>query len=218
MDLEDLAPGFEVYYDSFDDSGMSPVTYSSAYDYMNGIDDFVSNNDVHQHNVRDQFWSSYSSSSSELESIHSDSGMEYNQEYTPDIESSIDENSAFKSKPYVASEFEPSSDLGMSDQVVLSESSAPSPAEEERSVAWIIPEHEAVTPALTDAESMLRVTSHDHEYKTVEGLVSWDSKASSTLVDSSEGATQNYDYVCDIDKLLSIEEEGGIGTEPSHPF
>src|SRR5258705_4319535 len=61
-------------------------------------------------------------------------------------------------------------------------------------------------PALTEAKSMLRVMSHDHEYETVEGSVSWDSKASSTLVDSSEGATQNYDYVCNIDEL-----------EPSHP-
>src|SRR5260221_8398377 len=97
------------------------------------------------------------------------------------IESSIDENSAFKSKPYIASEFEPSSDLGMSDQVILSESSAPSPAEEERCVAWIIPEHEAVMPALTDAKSMLRVMSHDHQYETVERSVNWDSKTSSTL-------------------------------------
>ncbi len=135
----------------------------------------------------------------------------------PDIESSIEENSAFKSKPCIASEFEPSSDLGMSDQVVLSESSAHSPAEEERSVARIIPEHEAVMPALTDAKFMLRVMSHDHEYKTVEGSVSWDSKPSSTLVDSSEGITQNYDYMCNINELISVEEKGGIGTEPSHP-
>src|SRR5258708_18692313 len=59
--------------------------------------------------------------------------------------------------------------------------------------------------------------SHDHEYETVERSVSWDSKPSSALVNSSEGVTQNYDCVCDIDELVSVEEKGGIGTEPSHP-
>src|SRR5258708_30743848 len=59
--------------------------------------------------------------------------------------------------------------------------------------------------------------SHDHEYETVERLVSWDSKASSTLVNLSKGATQNYNYMCDINKLVSVEEKGGISTEPSHP-
>ena len=220
-DLEDLAPGFEAYYDSFD------YGHSSTYHYMNEIDVLESKNFMfakekegkYQHHRWDQLDKEHwmSSSSSESESIHSDSGMEYNQEHMPEIESSIEENSAFESKPYVASEFEPSSDLGMSDQVVLSESSAHSPAEEERSVARIIPEHEAVMPVLTDAESMLRVTSHDHEYETVERSVCWDSKASSTLVDLSEGATQNYDYMWDIDKLVSIEEKEGIGMEPSQP-
>ena len=64
MELEDLAPGFEVYYDSFDDSGMSPATYSSTYDYMIGIDDFVSNDNVYQYcdgdRPRDELRSSYS--------------------------------------------------------------------------------------------------------------------------------------------------------------
>ena len=49
MELEDLAPGFEVYYNSFNDSGMSPMTYSSTYDYMIGIDDFMSNDNVYQY-------------------------------------------------------------------------------------------------------------------------------------------------------------------------
>ncbi len=87
MELEDLAPGFEVYYDSFDDRGSSPTTYSSTYDYMNDIGDFMSNNNVYQHcdgdRPREEPWSL--PSSSESERIHSDSGMEYNQEYTPDI-------------------------------------------------------------------------------------------------------------------------------------
>ena len=44
MDLEDLAPGFEAHYGSFDSKEMSPTMYSSTYDYtMNNIDEFMSN-------------------------------------------------------------------------------------------------------------------------------------------------------------------------------
>src|SRR6266436_6084507 len=44
-DLEDLAPGFEAYYDSFDYGHSSTYHYMNEIDVLNDIGDFVSNND-----------------------------------------------------------------------------------------------------------------------------------------------------------------------------
>src|SRR5260221_8428430 len=242
MELKDLAPGSEVHDDSFDDSGMSSVMCSSSYDYMNDIDDFMSNDDMYQlcDRPRDQLWSSYSSP--EPESVHSDSEWERSQASTPGIGLVVGSNPSFGFKYLVAPESEPLL-TGTFNQVVMRDGLALLPRDGEEGAARVIRECEAyrtATRALNESVllSSIEVMLHDHEYETAEGLVDWNLKQSSTLPDLSEStemsstqysygelmstfpmhfdsscSTRNYDYMNDIDEFMSVEEKGEICEE-----
>src|SRR5258708_26289968 len=198
----------------------------------------------HRDQFGDEIWSLPSSSESERE--HLDSRLGHSQEYWRETEGSVDGNLPIGSKLHVISEFE-SSNLCTISQVLARDGSVLPQAEEKRAQvdqAFCTATPALIESELTCALS-IDTLSNDPEYETVEGLADWNVKDSSILPDLSDStgipsaqcsyeetmstswipfdsfhsvdSMRNYEYMDEIDKFVSVEEEGEIHDEPSHP-